>query len=69
MQNVSLIIYFIANFSFSLQLYERYFIDRSKTLNFILIPVCQLSDVNYGHPLYNTTYQKVHFHLKNKTKL
>ena len=37
-QTVSLIIYFIANFSFSLQLYERYFIDRSKALNFVLIP-------------------------------
>ena len=45
--------YFIANFSFALQLHERYFIDRSKTLNFILMPgiVCQLLDVNYGHPL------------------
>ena len=55
-QKVSLIIYFIANFSvcvFFLQLYKRYFIDRSRTLNFILIPdiVCELSDVNYGHPL------------------
>ena len=51
-QKVFLIIYFIANFSLSLQLYERYFIDRSKTLSFILIPgiVYQLLDVNYGHP-------------------
>ena len=70
-QKVSLTIYLIANFSFSLQLYERYFINRSKTLNFILIPNigCQLSDVNYGYSLQNVTYQKVHFHLKNKTKL
>ena len=47
------IMYFISNFSFALQLYERYFIDRSKTLNFILIPdiVCQLADFNYGHSL------------------
>ena len=52
-QKVSLIIYFIVNFSYFLQLYEIYFIIRSKTLNFILIPgiACQLSDVNYGHPL------------------
>ena len=52
-QKVSLIMYFISNFSFALQLYERYFIDRSKLLNFILIPciVCQLADFNYGHPL------------------
>ena len=52
-QKVSLIIYFIANFSFSVPLYERYFIDHSKILNFVLIPglFCQLSDVNYGHPL------------------
>ena len=52
-QNVSLIICFVANFSFSLQFYEIYFIDRSKTLIFIIIPgiVCQLLDVNYGHPL------------------
>ena len=52
-QQVSLIIYFNANFSFSLQLYERYFMDRFKTLNFFLISgiVCQLSDVNYGHSL------------------
>ena len=34
-QTVSLIMYFISNFSFALQLYERYFIDRSQTLNFI----------------------------------
>ena len=49
---VSHIILFLANFSFSLQLYEIYFIDRSKTLNFILIPgiVCKLSDIYYGHP-------------------
>ena len=52
-QNVSLIIYFIANFNFSLQLYGRYFIGRSKTLNFILIPgiICHLSDVNYSHTM------------------
>ena len=52
-QNVSLIIYFIADFSFTLQLYERYIIDRSKTLHFTLISgiVGQLSDVKYGHPL------------------
>ena len=51
-QTVSLIMYFVSNFSFAFQLYERYFIDRSKTLNFILIPgiVCQLADFNYGHP-------------------
>ena len=69
-QTVSLTIYFIANFSFSLQLHERYFINRSKTLNFILIPNigCQLSDVNYGHSLYNVTHQKVHFHLKKQDK-
>ena len=52
-QNVSLMIHFIVNFSFSLQFYERYFIDRYKALNFVLIPeiVWQLSDANYGHPL------------------
>ena len=52
-QNVSLMIYSIAKFNFSLQLYKIYFIDRSKTLNFILILgiVCQLLDANYGHPL------------------
>ena len=52
-QKLSLTIYFIVNVSFALQLYERYFIDRSKTLNFSLIPgiVCQLSAVNYGHSL------------------
>ena len=52
-QTVSLIMYFIFNFSFALQLYERYFIDRSKILNFILIPgiVCQSADFNYGHHL------------------
>ena len=52
-QTVSLIIDFIAHFSFSLQIYEKYLTGRSKTLNFILIPsiLCQLSDVDYGHPL------------------
>ena len=67
-KNVSLVIYFIANFSFLCILYERYFIDRSKTLRFVLIPgiVCQLSDINYGQPLQNVTYQKVHFHLKTR---
>ena len=70
-QKVSLIIYCIANFSFSLQLYERYFIDSLKLINFILISgiVCQLSDVNYGHPLSNVTNkQKVNFLLKTRQK-
>ena len=52
-QKVSFIIFFIGSFSFSLQLYERCFIDRSKTLHVIPIPgiVCQLSAVKYGLPL------------------
>ena len=36
---ISLIIYVMINFSFSLQLSERHFIGLSKTLNFILILV------------------------------
>ena len=45
--------YILLPISFFVQLYERYLINRSKTLNFILIPSigCQLSDVNYGHSL------------------
>ena len=51
-QTVSLIIYFVFNISFSLQLSEGYFIGLSKTLNFIIISgiVCQLLDVDHGHP-------------------
>ena len=49
---------FVADFSFSLQLSERYFIGLAKTLNFILISgiVYQLLDVNHGHPLSNNIF-------------
>ena len=42
-QIVSLIVYVMTNFSFSLQLFERYFTGLSKKLNFILITdiICQ----------------------------
>ena len=65
MQIVSLVIYFMANFSFSLQLSEIHFIDLSKTLNFILIfgAVCQEPGVNHDHTQLNVPYQKAHFHL------
>ena len=42
-QIVSLIVYVMTNFSFSLQLFERYFTSLSKKLNFILVTgiICQ----------------------------
>ena len=69
-QRVSLIIYVLTNFSFSLQLSEIHFIDLSKTLNFILISgaVCQEPGVNHGHIPVRCNISKSPFSL-NKTKL
>ena len=56
----------MANFTFSLQLSERHFIDLPKPLNFILIVgiVCQEPGVIHGHTSVNcNVIKKVHFHL------
>ena len=65
----SLIIYALANFSFSSQLSERHFIGLSKTLNFILILgiVCLEPGVNNGHNPVKCNISKDLFSL-NKTK-
>ena len=50
-QIVSLIIYVMTHFNFSLQLFERHFIGLSKYLNFILISgiICQELGVTRSH--------------------
>ena len=71
-QNVSLIIYIIANYSMFLQLYERYLIILSKTLNFILISgmgcLSQYRVLTKVTPCKMLHIQIIHYHFIKQNK-